>query len=388
MTARRAIAAIFFVDGALFASWASRIPALSSRVHASTGVLGLVLLAPALGAVIAMPRVGGLMAGRSSRAFCQAAVAALMVAIVLPGIAVNVPELAAALLLAGVANSSLDVAMNAHGVTVERHLRRPVLSSLHAAFAFGGFAGAGLGALAAALSVAPPGHLAFAALLFGVPGLLLSRRLLPFDEDEDAYAPRLRLIRLPARLLLLGIACFCSFIAEGGAGDWSAKLVRDELGGSAALGALAFASFSVAMGVGRLFSDVVWARWGAVTLLRRSGLLAGLGFAAGLAWGGAAAAVLGFAALGLGLSSVVPVLFRAAAEQPGVSTAPALATVSSLAYTGFLAGPPIVGGLAQATSLRFASSLFVLAALMVFALAPIVRLPAATRPVPQPATGR
>jgi len=45
--------------------------------------------------------------------------------------------------------------MNAQGVSVERRMRRPILSSLHAAFSFGGFAGAGLGALAAALHVAP-----------------------------------------------------------------------------------------------------------------------------------------------------------------------------------------------------------------------------------------
>jgi len=47
MTPRAAITAVFFVNGALFASWASRIPALSDRAGATTGALGLALLAPA-----------------------------------------------------------------------------------------------------------------------------------------------------------------------------------------------------------------------------------------------------------------------------------------------------------------------------------------------------
>jgi hypothetical protein len=159
-------------------------------------------------------------------------------------------------------------------------------------------------------------------------------------------------------------------MAEGGASDWSAKLVRDDLAGTAALGAVAYAVFSVAMGTGRLVTDRLWSRWGASGLLRRCGALAAVGFAAGLALDTAPAAIAGFAALGLGLAGVVPTLFRAGADQPGVSTGPALAAVGSLGYLGFLAGPPIIGGLAQLTSLRLACGVLVLAGVIVLLLAP------------------
>jgi hypothetical protein len=369
MSPRAGITAVFFVNGALFASWASRIPALSDRAGAATGVLGLALLAPALGAVVAMPAVGRLLPGRSSRAFCRIAVAALMAAILLPGTARSVPALAGALFVVGVANSTLDLVMNAQGVSIERRMQRPILSSLHAAFSFGGFAGAGLGAAAAALRVAPLPHLAVAALLFGIPGLIATRPLLACDEDADADAPSLNWKRLPSRLALLGAACFFCLMAEGGASDWSAKLVRDDLAGSAALGAIAYAVFSIAMGTGRLLADRLWTRWGSTGLLRRCGALAAIGFAAGLLPASAPAAVAGFAALGLGLAGVVPTLFRAGADEPGVSTGPALAVVSSLGYLGFLAGPPLIGGVAQLTSLRLACGLLALAGLLVMALA-------------------
>jgi predicted MFS family arabinose efflux permease len=367
---RAAITAVFFVNGALFASWASRIPALSDRAGATTGELGLALLAPALGAVVAMPLVGRVLPGRSSRTFCRAAMAGLMVAILLPAAARSVPALAGALFVVGLANSTLDLTMNAQGVSVERRMRRPVLSSLHAAFSFGGFAGAGLGALAAALQIEPLPHLAAAVLLFGIPGLLVTGRLLARDEDADARAPRLSWRRMPSRLALLGAACFFCLMAEGGASDWSAKLVRDNLAGSAALGAIAYAVFSIAMGTGRLITDRLWARWGGTRLLRRCGALAALGFAAGLVPGTAPAAIAGFAALGLGLAGIVPTLFRSGAEEPGVATGPALAVVSSLGYLGFLAGPPLLGGVAQLTSLPMACGLLALAGLLVVALAP------------------
>lgn len=369
VTARVALTAVFFDAGALFASWTSRIPAVSARVHASDGVLGLVLLAPALGAVICAPWVGRLLPGRSTRRFSQVALAALMAAIVLPGLARSPLALAGALLLAGIANSTLDVSMNAHGVLVERELGRPVLSSMHAAYSFGGFAGAGVGALAAALAVAPVWHLAFASLLFGAPVLVASRRMLAADREgaHDGAKPRLR--GLPLSLIALGVACFCCLVAEGGAADWSAKLVHDDLAGSAALGAVAFASFSVGMACGRLLTDRLWTRWGAVRVLRRSGLLAAAGLAAGLAAGTGATAVIGFALLGLGLSGVVPTLFRAGAHQPGVPPGTGIAATAALGYTGMLVGPPIIGGLAQLTSLRLACGLLVLSGVLVFALA-------------------
>jgi hypothetical protein len=271
--------------------------------------------------------------------------------------------------LVGLANSTLDLSMNAQGVSVERRLGRPILSSLHAAFSFGGFAGAGLGALAAGLGVAPLPHLALAAVLFGAVGLTAARSLESVDEDADADAPAMRWRRLPSRLFLLGVACFFCLMAEGGASDWSAKLVRDNLHAAAAVGAIAYAVFSIAMGSGRLFADRLWARWGSVGLLRRSGALGAVGFAAGLVIGTPVAAIAGFAALGFGLAGVVPTLFRSSADEPGVSTGPGLAAVSSLGYLGFLAGPPLIGGVAQLTSLRVACGLLALAGLLVIILA-------------------
>ena len=103
------------------------------------------------------------------------------------------------------------------------------------------------------------------------------------------------------------------------------------------------------------------------------------------------AAIAGFAALGLGLAGVVPTLFRAGADQPGVSTGPALAAVTSLGYLGFLGGPPLIGGVAQLTSLRLACGFMVLAGLLVVLLARAAAVPAEVehprRPAAAPLAG-
>jgi len=155
---------------------------------------GLALLAPALGAVVAMPLVGRLLPGRSSRAFCRIAIGGSMAAILLPALSRSVPALAGALFVVGVANSTLDLVMNAQGVSIERWMGRPILSSLHAAFSFGGFAGAGLVALAAALGFSPLPHLAAAAAVRN-PRTDATGSLLARDEDADAHGRRVGLER-------------------------------------------------------------------------------------------------------------------------------------------------------------------------------------------------
>lgn len=126
---RLAVTVVFFVSGALFASWASRIPALADRIGASTGALGLALLAPAVGAVILMPPIGRALQGRSSQKFCTVALIALMVAVALPALAPSVAGLALVLVSVGAANATLDVAMNVQGQLVGLPLAAALLSA-------------------------------------------------------------------------------------------------------------------------------------------------------------------------------------------------------------------------------------------------------------------
>jgi hypothetical protein len=66
-----------------------------------------------------------------------------------------------------------------------------------------------------------------------------------------------------------------------------------------------------------------------------------------------AVAVIGFACLGAGLATVVPIVFRAAGQRTATPGA-GIAAVSTVGYTAFLVGPPAIGFLAEAIGLRAA----------------------------------
>jgi fucose permease len=71
--------------------------------------------------------------------------------------------------------------------------------------------------------------------------------------------------------------------------------------------------------------------------------------------------------MGLGLSAVIPTLFRAAGSQPGMPSSVGIAAVSTMGYAGGLIGPPLIGTVAHATTLR-GSLAIVLVLLAILAL--------------------
>jgi MFS family permease len=366
--ARRAVTAIFLLNGLLFGSWAARIPAIRDRLALSDGELGLALAFLPIGAIIAMPLAGALAARAGSRRATRLAFALACATIGVVALAPSFAAFAALAFTVGIGMGMLDVSMNVHGVTVERRYGRPILSSFHAAFSLGGLAGAALGALAAGAGLDVRVHLALAAGVCGAVGLAWSRRFLPGSADATPAQDPV-FVRPPRRLWALGALAFACLLIEGASADWSGVYIKDELGTGPGLAALGFTAFSVTMTLGRIFGDRLVTRFGSARLVRAGGFLAALGFGCALVASSPAAALVGFACLGAGMSSVIPIVFRTAGQVPGIASSVALSAVSSVGYLGFVAGPPAIGGIAELVGLPGALGVLVVLAAAVAVLA-------------------
>ena len=364
---RIAIALVFLGDGLLLGSWAARIPAVQRHADLTNARLGLALFAASVGALVAMPLAGWLCGRTGSRGVAVVGLLGGAASLLFASLAGNLAELSGALFGFGAGFGTINVAANAQGLALERRYGRPILSSFHAAFSSGGLAGAGLGALIAGLGVGPRAHFGALLLLLALLAAAAGPRLLTREADELERAAIL--VRPPRALLVLGAAAFCTMLAEGAAADWSAVYLSRSLGAAAALAALGYTAFSLAMVVSRTVGDRLNVRVGPVSLVRGGGLLAAMGLAAALVNGSTIAALAGFIAMGAGLGVVVPVLFRAAGSTPGVSAGVGVAAVSTIGWLGFLSGPPAIGFAAGAVGLRGALGLVVLATLLLALLA-------------------
>jgi len=369
--ATRATRLIFLTSGIGMASWAPMVPYAKARLGLDDADLGLVLLAFGGGSMVSMPLVGWLTHRYGNRKVISVAGLMLCVAIPLLAIVPNAPALAAVLLYFGAMLGAVDVAMNAHAVEVERRDGRALMSGFHGLFSIGGLAGAAIMSTLLALGLTLWASALAIALLLAL--IVLSQRssLLPGVDDAAEWSTVFRLPR--GLVLLLGVLCFVSFLAEGSMLDWSAVLLRDFRGFSAASAGIGYACFSVAMAAGRLAGDRVVERLGPVSAIRIGASTAAIGFllAAMAPW--PAASLSGFVLIGLGASNIVPVMFSAAGRLPGNPPAISIAAVTMLGYAGLLSGPALIGFMAHASNLPIALAVVAGLLLLVAGSARIVR---------------
>jgi fucose permease len=174
--------------------------------------------------------------------------------------------------------------------------------------------------------------------------LVVRKQWFAISEDNQGSHKWVWPTRSLALLVFIG---FCALLSEGAIADWSAIYLRRTLQGSAFIGGLGFAGFSLTMSLGRFYGDLVIPKWGAGNLVRWGGLLAGASLGVALMIGNPAVAIVGFTLAGLGLSCVIPIIFSASARIPGVSAGGGIAAVSSMGYMGLMVGPPAIGFVAE-----------------------------------------
>ena len=376
MTPRLATFAVFAVNGAMIGTWVAHIPWLQERLDVSKTTIGFALLCMAAGALVAMPLTGQILDHRNSATVVRTATLLFCLLLPLPLIAPSAVGLGAILFVFGAANGAMDVSMNAHGVAVERELSKPIMSSLHGGWSLGGFAAAGLSAVAGAAGLDPRWLALIVGVVLWLAALLVTTRLGSASTHGEGSS-----FALPSRgVILVGALCFLAMVTEGAIGDWSGIYLREDLGASAAAAATSFTGFSLGMAIARLGGDWLNERLGAGPLLRGGMALVALALGTVLLIGEAVPAVIGFMLVGLGIANTVPILFSAAGrhEPPG----PSLAAVFTVGYTGFIVGPPVIGALADQIGLPETLALLCLSALAVTALGG-----RATRS-PTPALGR
>ena len=353
---RLAVNAAFAIVGLVYGSWAARIPRIQTDRDLSEATLGVVLLVMAAGALVAMPFAGATVARVGSRRATAVLFLALPFAVMAMALSGDLYSAAAAFFLLGAVNGSLDVAMNAQAVLVEADYRRPIMSSFHAVFSGGMIAGSLVGAAGAKTGLAVPVQMGIVAAVGLATALLAVGHLRPDAPGAAAADPdgeRQPFLRLPVPALwVLGGVAFCGMVGEGAMADWSTKYLKDVVLAPADRAALALTAFSVAMTAGRIFGDRLRAAWGDSQLLLRASATACVGLALALAFPTAGLSTLGFAVVGLALSTVVPVAFSQASKVPGLPQGVGISMVSTIGYAGFMVGPAAIGFVAEALGLR------------------------------------
>ena len=365
-TDRRALTAVavqFFVNGALFASFIPRLPEIRDRVGISVAGVGLLMSIAATTGLASSALVGPAIARFGTRRVMLGSGAVVSLSLPVVGIATNQGVLLVGLVGMLAFDVLVDVAMNMQGSWLSSRRHAPVMNRLHGLWslgtAIGGFSASRIAAAGVSLSV----HLVVAgAVLLAVVGLL-SRGLLRVDEHPSAehqapparHSSRFR--RLSPTLVLFGLIGLFSVAIESPAIDWAAFRFTDDFGATAGFAALGYVAVTMGMTVGRLGGDWAIVRVGNRSLARASIVLSGLGLLAATVVSNRFVGLAGYGVAGLGIATMLPGLYDAAAKHPGRPGA-GLGALTGGIRTASLVVPFLVGSLAS-TSLSVGSAIAV-----------------------------
>ncbi len=378
--ARIGVSLLFLANGAMLANMVPRLPEIKESLDLSYTGFGVAWAFGAFGGITL-----GLLSAPMLRRFGSARLATLTLAIQAfviwgAGASPTVGLFAVLLFLNGALDANTDVAQNAQGMGVQRHMGRSIINGLHAMWSLGAAVGGLMGGAAIALKLSVSAHLGLAAILF--LGIAFAARVLMLgpatgvdrEEIEPSHdAPPRRRFHMPRAavitLIMLGLVAIAGAIAEDAGITWSSIYLAEDLGVDEKLAGYGLVSLMTLHFVGRILGDKLVDRWGNQVVARAGGVLTAVGMGIALAWPTVAGTLVGFAAAGLGVATTIPAAFAASDDIPGIKPGTGITMVSWALRLSFMLAPPLVGAVADATSLRVGLLLVPVAGIAVVLLA-------------------
>jgi MFS family permease len=270
------------------------------------------------------------------------------------GLTNSVWQLVVVVFLFGMTGNLCNISINTQAVGVEAVYKRSIMATFHGLWSLAGFCGAAIGTFMISRNILPLWH--FSIISAGLILIILFSQ--GFALAKDAVHPDQKLFAKPDRMLwMLGLIAFSCMVCEGTMFDWSGVYFQKVVNAPKELTTLGYTAFMGTMAGGRFIGDKVVTRFGKQKVLQGSGIIITTGLLTAVLFPGIVTATAGFLLVGLGVSSVVPLVYSAAGKSKKLSPGVALTAVTSIGFLGFLLGPPIIGFIAQAFSLRWSFTL-------------------------------
>jgi MFS family permease len=364
---RIAISAFFFACGCTFATWAARIPSIKEQFHLNEKELGTVLFMLPFGSLVALPLAGWAVAKFGSRFICYLSAILYVCLLLAIGYSPSVFVLATSLFFFGFCGDVLNIAMNTQALLVQQEMyAKPLMSSFHGMWSLGALAGASMGGILMKAELTTREHFLWAAASITVISTFFVFKLIKKDTPQTADQ---KLFAWPdGTLWLLGAICFCTALCEGAMADWSSLYYKQVINDVNRVSTTGYTAFAFMMALGRLVGDRLTGKLGYKGILMFDSILIATRLSLAILIQHPVVVIIGFGLVGLGVSTIIPIVYSLSGRTKTMATSTALAAVSTVGFTGFLIGPPIIGFVAHITGLRWALGIGVILGLVIMLL--------------------
>ncbi|HEX5669263.1 MAG TPA: MFS transporter [Chitinophagaceae bacterium] len=364
--ARYAVAVLFFLCGFIFSCWATRIPVFKETFKLNEAELGAILFMLPLGSFIALPFAGWAVDRFGSRFMSVVSIILYAVSLYSLSWCTSVFALSASLFLFGFMGDNVNIAMNTQGLDVQHAYDKPILASFHGLWSVGALCGALVGGWSLKRQMTTHDHYLIVLFPVVLVTFITYLFLIPHDDKKEEGK---KLLAMPDKaLMIIGIICLCCTLCEGAMADWSALYYKEVLNDASKVSTTGFTAYAFTMAVGRFTGDRLISALRYKKVLILDGILIASGMALALASMIPTLVIIGFAMVGFGVSTIIPISYTMAGKSETLKPSVALAAVSTIGFTGFLIGPPIIGFVAHEIGLRSALVIVALLGVCVFLL--------------------
>lgn len=348
LPARLAISVLFLLCGLNFATWATRIPDFKDFLVLSDAELGSILMGLPIGSMVSLPIAGWLIAKYNSKIICLLAI--ILYVFIIPALT-NISSsvfLFIGLFGFGMAGDILNIAMNTQVVSLEKLTEKKLMSSFHALFSIGLMLGALSGGYLVKADISLKQHFYLIAFVNFISIFTIYRHLLKdvtsAEEEDEATKPKFKLNNY---LLILSLIAFCGMLCEGAMADWISLYFKSLPSLEGLPFTIGFSAFAFSMVIGRLVGDEAAKRISIRNILLINGILIAIGMSITIYSAQVYISTLGCFITGLGISTIVPMIYSQAGNSKETSPAMAIAAVSTIAYIGFMLGPVVIGFISE-----------------------------------------
>lgn len=342
---------VFSSVNILIGTWILYLPHIKMKFELNDSQVGIALFFTACGLLFSIPfvpyankKIG---TGRSTK------IGIIMLALLfnLPLIAPNYSLLCASLFLTGIFSGFTGTSMNALVSIIEKRDKQNFMSAAHGFFSLGGFIGAGIGSLLITSFSNPSYHMLLMSSVIILTTVVVANKYKNVTEPaEEKSEENTNIFKHIKPVLGLSIIAFIVMFNEGAVEHWSNLFLFDIVHLSESQAGFGFVVFSLTMTLGRFLGDGVSKKIGAIRSISCGCIIAMIAYALILV-SNFYISVLGFGVLGLGISVIIPEIFRLAGQTKNISTSVAISVVSGIGFLGFLIGPILLGFISNFSNL-------------------------------------
>ncbi|MGS2741214.1 MFS transporter [Sinomicrobium sp. M5D2P17] len=360
-----AVGIVFFLLGLSFTTWTSRVADIQQKLNLSDGQLGSVLFAMPVGLWVSLAVSGWLIKKYSSKSVAVWGLVLYHIILVIIGLSNTTIQLVTSLFLSGLFYSAVNVSMNTQGTLAEQNVNKTLLPFFHGIWSVAGFIGASVGTLLIKNGVPTVTQFIVVASL-GISIILLAKRYLFYNPELEQVG---KTFAIPEKsLIILGVIAFFAMICESIMYDWSVVYFQKEVHDVKDNIGIGYSAFMAMMTAGRFANSFLLDRYGIRNLMQINACLIFSGTSIAIIYPCLTGSSIGFGLIGLGISSMVPLVAGMASKTKRMAPASGIASVLTIGFIGFLIGPPLIGILSEYFNLRMAFVLLVVSSLFIGSL--------------------